>query len=500
MKRVTLAFALDEPDAAASGRHACILGASGLTLISASDAPPKTALISESPLASRGSGAQARPGRPAQGMLSCAQMMPMRACGGDHCDGSLPFYFADAFVSAGNLARVDGGARDWCPREWLYLLRHCQIGAPAGSQATGGGVEGDNVVKGVSWRMGETRNVAVAHHVPLEVRANVFWFCTPSPLYVSLFTYTYVCAWRTTAQNSQFLCCAEQLILDDRHRSASSHKKILVRACRIGADLTSSSDIVTQHLLIAASGHVEEEGLQVWAEYSGQVSSDVKFTLTSPGGSVVDIQRYNDDVRSGFRKGEREHEDHEHAFQTTLVHNLEIVQMVRALQGEEVHGSWVLHHPSLSARDWCPSGPAPQLLGWGISLVYSPSAPTAMQRFHSSQRRCSRPLSAGSTTLLQPIHSSRRITRPWSAVAAQRDPRSACPWSSSAKSMLYCTPYRSVLRRNISATPCFVLNESLTFDLSWSQFALQHAAIQRRGTSLAPREDGVTARNVYARG
>ena len=209
MKRVTLAFALDEPDAAASGRHACILGASGLTLISASDAPPKTALISESPLASRGSGAQARPGRPAQGMLSCAQMMPMRACGGDHCDGSLPFYFADAFVSAGNLARVDGGARDWCPREWLYLLRHCQIGAPAGSQATGGGVEGDNVVKGVSWRMGETRNVAVAHHVPLEVRANVIWFCTPSPLYVSLFTYTNVCAWRTTAQNSHFLCCAE---------------------------------------------------------------------------------------------------------------------------------------------------------------------------------------------------------------------------------------------------------------------------------------------------
>ena len=39
-----------------------------------------------------------------------------------------------------------------------------------------------------------------------------------------------------------------------------------------------------------------------------------------------------------------------------LAKNLEIVQMVNDLEGEEVWGDWEMHHPALAARDWCDSG------------------------------------------------------------------------------------------------------------------------------------------------
>jgi hypothetical protein len=59
-----------------------------------------------------------------------------------------------------------------------------------------------------------------------------------------------------------------------------------VRAMRMGSDLTTGR-VLSQDLAIESRGTVAAQGVQVWAEYSGKVSTDVKFTITTPSGTVV---------------------------------------------------------------------------------------------------------------------------------------------------------------------------------------------------------------------
>ena len=213
----------------------------------------------------------------------------LRKCYGDYCDGSLPLYF---------LAHQTPLPADHVRscRDWLLLLRHCQhqIGRGAGSRGGGGPAGGVGEAGGVGG--GTWARTAETHHVPLK------------------------------------------LVFQDRHRSASTqNKRILVRATRVPAELATGA-MVMQDLFVEAKGEVASDGLQVWAEYSGKVTTDVKFTLTSPVGTVVEVQRYTQNDASSYRTGTPAHP----SLGINLVKNLEVSQMVYALEGEEITGKWLV--------------------------------------------------------------------------------------------------------------------------------------------------------------
>jgi hypothetical protein len=252
-----------------------------------------------------GSGDWLRPS--SSSLLSCSPAV-QSSCHGDYCDGSLPFYFAEclpaslphlllcanASKSVLNSESVrllsdadgaqEGGRR--CS-EWMRLLRYFQMTCPAGLAGLVAPHDGRQERKPL------IKAEVAAHHIPLEI-----------------------------------------IHADRKRRRNDDNKRMIVHACRSPAPLTSEQGaIVKQCLNVQAVGRVAEEGLQVWAEYSGKMNADVKFTLTSPAGSVVSVERFNDDT--GFRKGVTPD-----AMGIHLIPNLEIVQMVHTLQGQQVCGTW----------------------------------------------------------------------------------------------------------------------------------------------------------------
>ena len=223
----------------------------------------------------------------------------LRKCYGDYCDGSLPLYFLAHHSSASGEPPCSAGHVRSC-RDWLLLLRHCQhqIGTGAGIGGGGGdgGEGGAASAQVVGMGGGKWTKMAETHHIP------------------------------------------HKLVFADRRRSASmQNKRILVRANRVPVELATGS-VVTQDLYVEAKGHVALDGLQVWAEYSGKVTTDVKFTLTSPSGTVVEVQRYTLDDASSYRT----HTPLHPSLGISLVKNLEVAQMVHSLEGEEITGKWLV--------------------------------------------------------------------------------------------------------------------------------------------------------------
>ena len=247
-------------------------------------------------------------------------MSTVRRCHGDYCDGSLPLYFLSDHSSSVSSCPTGGGGRRDC-KDWLLLLRHCQMGTAVGTDMIGARARARETLgkgkrtllpnshftyaKDGSRTVGQGANTkmptsAQAHHVPMD------------------------------------------LVLSDRRRAKDTHnKRILVRATRFPADLT-SGNMLMQCLCVESCGQVASEGLQVWAEYSGKVSSDVKFTLTSPVGTLVNVERYTDTPshRTGIQPCNP-------SLSISLVRNLEVSQMLHIFEGEQVCGTWLVC-PSLS--------------------------------------------------------------------------------------------------------------------------------------------------------
>jgi len=241
----------------------------------------------------------------------------LRKCYGDYCDGSLPMYFLAHHSPASGEPRCSeqrGSGQRGCSvaqeqeqstSRVLLLLRHCQhqIGTGAGIGGGGGdgGGGGGAAAQVAGMGGGKWTKMAETHHIP------------------------------------------HKLVFADRRRSASmQNKRILVRANRVPVELATGS-MVTQDLYVEAKGQVALDGLQVWAEYSGKVTTDVKFTLTSPAGTVVEVQRYLHDDASSYRTHTPSHP----SLGISLVKNLEVAQMVHSLEGEEITGKWLVRRLDL---------------------------------------------------------------------------------------------------------------------------------------------------------
>jgi len=75
-----------------------------------------------------------------------------------------------------------------------------------------------------------------------------------------------------------------ELVIKDR-RLSSSGKRVLMRSMLGQQSHLATGQVLSHCLSIETSGWVAGEGVLVWADYSGKITSNVRFTLTSPQGS-----------------------------------------------------------------------------------------------------------------------------------------------------------------------------------------------------------------------
>ncbi|EKX50873.1 hypothetical protein GUITHDRAFT_103460 [Guillardia theta CCMP2712] len=193
-----------------------------------------------------------------------------------------------------------------------------------------------------------------------------------------------------------------QILAMDRKKS--SMNRVYAISSKQAADLSFRN--LNQLLHVKGRGRVLADGLTFWAEYQGEISTDVCLTLTSPSGTLGKIHRYSPE--QGTRSGV---DVTQPSIAPVLADKLRIVQTLTCFQGEEIHGDWNLSHPMLEAgQQFNPQGAAPQLLGWGLSISYRLHAECG-----SKKEQRSRPPSAKATSLMQPIQSSEKLIRPFSA-------------------------------------------------------------------------------------
>jgi hypothetical protein len=75
------------------------------------------------------------------------------------------------------------------------------------------------------------------------------------------------------------------LELVTKDRLSSSGKRVLMRSMLGQKSHLATGQVLSHCLSIETSGWVAGEGVLVWADYSGKITSNVRFTLTSPQGS-----------------------------------------------------------------------------------------------------------------------------------------------------------------------------------------------------------------------
>eukprot|EP00960_Hanusia_phi_P070484 767320-Hanusia_phi.AAC.15 len=202
-------------------------------------------------------------------------------------------------------------------------------------------------------------------------------------------------------KGSPLLFVSYQILALDRKRS--NLQRVYAVSSKQVADLSTRN--VNQHLHVGGRGRALNDGVHFWAEYQGEISTDVCLTLTSPSGTVGKIHRYSSEhgARSGVDVTQP-------TVAPVLADKLRIVQILTCFGGEEIHGEWSLSHPVLEAgQQFNPAGPAPQLLGWGFSISYRLPAESS-----SGSEGRSRPPSAKAAALMQPRSTEKRI-RPFSA-------------------------------------------------------------------------------------
>ena len=86
------------------------------------------------------------------------------------------------------------------------------------------------------------------------------------------------------AQTAETSTVPLELVTKDR-RLSSSGKRVLMRSMLGQRSHLATGEVLSHCLSIETSGWVAGEGVLVWADYSGKITSNVSFTLTSPQGN-----------------------------------------------------------------------------------------------------------------------------------------------------------------------------------------------------------------------
>ena len=161
---------------------------------------------------------------------------------GDYCDGSLPFYLVQGSIGCSGEGGLGSSTHPTLPsftNQQLLLLRYCHLPVDANNASAAAAAAGEEAVAGA--RGQRAAQTAETRTVPLE--------------------------------------------LVTKDRLSSSGKRVLMRSMLGQKSHLATGQVLSHCLSIETSGWVAGEGVLVWADYSGKITSNVSFTLTSPQGS-----------------------------------------------------------------------------------------------------------------------------------------------------------------------------------------------------------------------